>query len=69
MLYADRYSEDEKLFIRPFFVNKQKYERGGRMKVKINSLYRGDNSWTVARRQTKFGTMKDRGHSLPVSEF
>jgi hypothetical protein len=32
----------------------KKYEHGGRLKVKINILFCGENSWTVALRQLKF---------------
>jgi hypothetical protein len=41
----------------------QKYEHGGLLKVKMNILSDGDNSWTFTLRQTTFGTMKDNGHA------
>jgi hypothetical protein len=44
ILYADRSSKDEQLLIGPFFVKNKKYEHGGRLNVKIHSLFCGDNS-------------------------
>jgi hypothetical protein len=41
----------------------QKYEHGGRLKVKIHTLFYGENSWTVALRQMKFCTWKDHWHA------
>jgi hypothetical protein len=49
------------------FVKNQKCERGGRLKVKIHVLFYGDNSWNVALREIKFGTVKDHGHSISTS--
>jgi hypothetical protein len=40
----DRSSKDEQLLIRPFFVKNKKYEHGGRLNIKIRSLFCGDNS-------------------------
>jgi hypothetical protein len=39
------------------------YERGERLNVQIHILFCGDNSWTVALRQIKFGAVKDRGYT------
>jgi hypothetical protein len=44
ILYTDRSSEDEKRLIGQFFVKNKKYEHGGRLNVKIHSLFCGDNS-------------------------
>jgi hypothetical protein len=46
-----------------FVKNKKKYEHGGRLNVKIHSLFCGDNSWTVALRQMNFGRVRDHGHT------
>jgi hypothetical protein len=51
ILYTDTHSKDEKLLIRPFLSKTKKYEYGGRLNVRIHSLFCGDNSWTVALRQ------------------
>jgi hypothetical protein len=40
------------------------YEHGGQLKVKIHILFYGDNSWTVALSQKKFGTIED--HDKPT---
>jgi hypothetical protein len=45
ILYTDRSSKDEQLLT--IFVKNKKYEHGGRLSVKIHSLFCGDNSWTV----------------------
>jgi hypothetical protein len=37
------------------FVQNKKCEHGGRLNVKIHSLFCGDNSWTVVLRQMNFG--------------
>jgi hypothetical protein len=37
----------------------QKYEHGGQLKIKINILFYGDNSWTVALQQINFFRLKD----------
>jgi hypothetical protein len=58
ILYADRTSEDEQLLIRPLLRELKKYEHGGRLNVKVNILFYGENSWIVARRQTKICTLK-----------
>jgi hypothetical protein len=42
--YTDRSSKDEQLLIRPFLSKTKKYEHGGRMNVKIRSLFCEDNS-------------------------
>jgi hypothetical protein len=44
ILYTDRSSKYEQLLIRPFFAKNKKYEHGGRLNVKIHSLFCGDNS-------------------------
>jgi hypothetical protein len=64
ILYADRSSKDGdgQLLMRPF-CQKQKYERGGRLKVKIHILFYGDNSWTVAVNLMRFGIVEDHGHT------
>jgi hypothetical protein len=64
ILYADRSSGDEKLLIRPFFPDTQKYEYGGWLKFKMYTLFYGHNSRTVALRQTTFGAMKDHKHTI-----
>jgi hypothetical protein len=43
-LYTDRSSKDEQLLIRPFLSKTKKYEHGGRLNVKVHSLFCGDNS-------------------------
>jgi hypothetical protein len=43
-------------------VKSQKYERGEPSKVYIYILLHGDNSWNVALRKMKFGTLKDHGN-------
>jgi hypothetical protein len=43
ILCTDRSSKDEQLLMRPFLEEK-KYEHGGRLNVKIHSLFCGDNS-------------------------
>jgi hypothetical protein len=48
------------------FVKNKKYERGGRLKVKVHILFYGDNSWTVAVGQMKFGIVEDHG-DIPTS--
>jgi hypothetical protein len=63
LLYADRSSEDEQVLIRPLFSRNQKYEHGGRLKIKINILFYEDNSWTVALKQCKFCTSKYHRHT------
>jgi hypothetical protein len=42
ILYADRVSKDELLI----FVENQKHERGGQLKIKIPNSFYGDNAWT-----------------------
>jgi hypothetical protein len=44
-------------------VKNKKYERGGQLKFKVQILFCGDNSWTVAVSQMKFGTVEDHGLS------
>jgi hypothetical protein len=44
ILYTDRSSKDEQLLIRPFLPKNKKYEHGGRLNVKIHSLFCGDSS-------------------------
>jgi hypothetical protein len=63
ILYTDRSSKDEQLLIRPFLSKTKKYEHGGRLNVKIRSSFCGDNSWTVALRQTNFGIVRDHGYT------
>jgi hypothetical protein len=46
-------------------VKTQKYENDRQLKFKINIIFYGDNSWTVALRRTKFGKVKD--HGIPTS--
>jgi hypothetical protein len=36
------------------------------LKVKIDILFYGNNSWTVALRQTKFDAMKDHKHTYKI---
>jgi hypothetical protein len=62
-LYTDKSSKDEQLLMRPFLSKKKKYEHGGRLNVKIHSLFFGDNSGTVALRQMNFGIVRDHGHT------
>jgi hypothetical protein len=50
-------------FNKIIFVRNKKYEHGGRLKVKIHILFYRGNSWIVALRQMKFGTVKDHGHA------
>jgi hypothetical protein len=42
---------------------KQKYKHRGQLKVKFNILLHGDNSWTTALRQMKFGVETHHGHT------
>jgi hypothetical protein len=63
ILYADRSSEDEQRLIWTLLRESKKYEHDWQLKFKIHILFCGDNSWAVALKQTKFGTMKDRGPS------
>jgi hypothetical protein len=53
------------IFSKTIFVKSQKYELGGgvRLKLKINILFCGDNSWSVALRQMKSRIVKDHGHT------
>jgi hypothetical protein len=44
ILCADRFSKDEQLLMRPFLSETKKYKHGGRLNVKIHSLFSGDNS-------------------------
>jgi hypothetical protein len=44
-------------------VKNKKYERGGRFKVKVHILFCGNNSWTVAVSQMKYGIAEDHGHT------
>jgi hypothetical protein len=44
-------------------VKNKKYEHGGRFEVKVHILFYGDNSWTVAVSEMKFGTVEDHGHT------
>jgi hypothetical protein len=37
------------------------------LKLKILVLFYGDNSWTIALGQIKFGTVKDKDIGLPTS--
>jgi hypothetical protein len=43
----------------PFLSKTKRYEHGGRLNVKIHSLFCGDNSWTVALRPINFGIVRD----------
>jgi hypothetical protein len=61
-LYSGRSSKDEQLSTTQFF-EKRIYERGGRLKVRINFLHYRDNSWIVTIWQMKFGAIKDYGHN------
>jgi hypothetical protein len=61
-LRADSSLKGEKLS-KVVFVEKQKYERVKLFKVNFYILFYGDNSWFVALRQMKFGTVKDRRHT------
>jgi hypothetical protein len=63
ILYTDRSSKHEQLLIKPFLSKTKKYEHGGRLNVKIHSWFCGDNSRTVALRQTNFGIVRDHGHT------
>jgi hypothetical protein len=36
---------------------------GGRLRLKINILFYGENSWTDAQRKTKFCEMEDHGYT------
>jgi hypothetical protein len=62
ILYGDRPSKDEHLSLWSFLWKIQKYECGGQLKIEIHILFHGDNSWTVALRWMKFGSVKDNGH-------
>jgi hypothetical protein len=44
-------------------VRNKKHEHGSRLKAKVHILFYGDNSWTVAVSQMKFGTVEDHGHT------
>jgi hypothetical protein len=41
----------------------------GSCKLKIHILFYGDSSWTAARRQTKFSTVKDHGREKVLFEW
>jgi hypothetical protein len=44
-------------------VKNKEYERGSQLKVKVRILLNGDNSWTVAVGQIKFGIVEGRGQT------
>jgi hypothetical protein len=46
--------------MRPFFYEKPNIGSDGRLKLKIYILFYGENAWTVALRQIKFGAVKFR---------
>jgi hypothetical protein len=50
-------------FTKTIFCEKQEYERGGWLNIKIHILFYGDNLWTFAIIQMKFGTVKYHGHA------
>jgi hypothetical protein len=50
-------------FIETIFVKNKKYERGGRLKVKLDILFYGDNPWIVAVSQMRFGIVEDHGRT------
>jgi hypothetical protein len=65
-LLPDRYVKDEHVLITQFLWESKKYERECRLRVKKiykYVLFYGDNLWTVAIRQMKFGAVKDNGHN------
>jgi hypothetical protein len=66
ILYPNKSSKDKQLLIRPFLSKTKKYEHGGRLNVKIHSLFCGDNSRTVTLRQMNFGTVRDHGHTYKL---
>jgi hypothetical protein len=45
------------------FARNQKYKHSRQMNVKLCILFHGENSWTVALRQMKFGAVEDHGNS------
>jgi hypothetical protein len=53
-LFTDGSFKDGHVLMR-LFLETKKNERGGRLKIKIRILLYGNNSWTVALRQMKFG--------------
>jgi hypothetical protein len=57
------YTEGRTTFNKTIFVKNKKYEHGGRLNVKIHSLFRGDNSWNAALRQMNFGIVRDHEHT------
>jgi hypothetical protein len=68
ILHTDRCSKNKQRLIRPFLSKTKKYEHGGRLNVKIHSLFCGDNSGTVALRQMNFGAVRDHGHTYKFYE-
>jgi hypothetical protein len=63
IVYTDRSLKDEQLLITPLLSKTKKYEHGGRLNIKIHSLFCGDNSRTVALGQMNFGIVEDHGHT------
>jgi hypothetical protein len=67
ILYVDRSSEDEQLSTRQLFRKTKKTNMAGSWNLKCTYCFMG-NSWTIALRQTKFGTVKDHGRSYILFE-
>jgi hypothetical protein len=44
ILYADRSLKDEQLLVLSFLRKTKKYKHGGHLKVKMHTLFYGDNS-------------------------
>jgi hypothetical protein len=66
-LLPDRYVKDEHVLKTQFLWESKNYERECRLRVKKiykYVLFDGDNLWTVAIRQMKFGAVKDNGHNV-----
>jgi hypothetical protein len=63
ILYTDRSLKDEQLLIRPFLSKIKNTNMAAVWMLKINILYCGDNSWTIALQQMNFGIVRDHGHT------
>jgi hypothetical protein len=63
ILYAEKFSKDEQVVIRPVLRKTKKFEDGGLMKIKKISTFCGDESRTVSLRQMMFGIVKDHRHT------
>jgi len=63
IVHADRSLKAGQVSVRNFCESQRNTNCGGRLNVKTNTVFHEDNSWTVGRRQMKFVTVKDYGHT------